>query len=83
MTGISNALGGHENEIIRDSVFQKEIEEIIVEVFESESMGYCSENQSDSDLFSSSDESASDHDTPLHSDDESDSICSLDFEPLS
>ena len=46
-------------------------------------MGYCSENQSDNDPFSSSDESASDHDTPLHSDDDSDSICSPDFEPLS
>ncbi len=46
-------------------------------------MGYCSENRSDNDPFSSSDESASDHDTPLHSDDDSDSICSPDFEPLS
>ncbi len=70
VTGISNALGGHENEVIRDSVVQKGIEEIIVEVFGSESMGYCSENRSDSDPFS--DESASDHDTPLHSDDDSD-----------
>ena len=40
VTGISNALGGKEDQLVRDDNVRKEIEEIIVEVFGEETMGF-------------------------------------------
>ncbi len=53
VTGISNALGGEENELVRNDNIRKEIEDIIVEVFGEETMGF-QPNQTDRDPFDSS-----------------------------
>ncbi len=60
VTGLSNALGGHENQLIRDNVVRKEIEEIMVEVFGEDTMGFQSEEDNDGlDPFGSSDSETS------------------------
>lgn len=58
VTGLSNALGGHEDALIRDDLVRKEIDEVIVEVFGEETMGYEESHHldSDHDPFDSSDD---------------------------
>ena len=59
VTDLSNALGGHENDLIRNETVRKEIEEIISEVFGEETMGFQAQEESanqDSDPFSSDSE---------------------------
>lgn len=60
VTGLSNALGGHEDALIRDDQVRQEIEEHLNEVF-GENMGYVLPTEDTSDPFASSGEdSASD-----------------------
>ena len=64
VTGLSNALGGHEDHLIRNDLARKEIDEVIAEVFGEESMGF-QEPESEQDPFeTSSDEEASDDEAP-------------------
>ena len=103
VTGISNALGGKEDQLVRDDNVRKEIEEIIVDIFGEETMGFQPE-QTDRDPFdcsSGSEEESSCEDclgsggeetaailpglaAYLYVDnDDSNSICSPQYEPLS
>ena len=61
VTGLSNALGKEEDQIIRDDRVRKEIDEIIVEVFGEANMGFYEPEQTDHDPFDSgSDDAESD-----------------------
>ena len=54
VTGLSNSLGGHENQLIRDDCTRREIEEISTKAFGEEAMGFTSQNDpSDHDSFDS------------------------------
>lgn len=59
VTGLSNSLGGYEDELIRNDTTRREIEEVIAEVFGEETLGF-QDPQSDCDPFDSS----SDEETP-------------------
>ena len=80
VTGISNALGGHEDDQIRNDHVRKEIDEILGEVFGEQSMGFTSDAmetttdpfESDTAMSTSSQDSASLHDFQ----------CSDDFSPI-
>ena len=67
VTGISNALGGHENVLIRNDTTLKEINEVITEVFGEEVMGF-DDSQPDQDPFDS-ESSDSEQDKKLEDDD--------------
>ncbi len=59
VTGLSNALGGHENDLTQNETVRKEIEEIIIsEVFREETMGFQAQESANqnSDPFSSDSE---------------------------
>ena len=58
VTGLSNALGGHENDLTQNETVRKEIEEIISEVFREETMGFQAQESANqnSDPFSSDSE---------------------------
>ena len=91
VTGLSNALGGEENHLIRDDSVRKEIEEHLDEVF-GISMGYVPPLEDESDPFCTSDEdsaSSSHSDSDSECEDEeledlsaSSSIVGPDYEPL-
>lgn len=49
IAGISNALGGHENELIRNETACQEVDEIMREVFGDDIMGYVEPNTTTSD----------------------------------
>ena len=80
VTGISNALGGHEDDQIRNDHVRKEIDEILGEVFGEQSIGFTSDAmetttdpfESDTAMSTSSQDSASLHDFQ----------CSDDFSPI-
>ena len=67
VTGISNALGGHDNVLIRNDTTLKEINEVITEVIGEEVMGF-DDSQPDQDLFDSK-SSDSEQDNELEDDD--------------
>ena len=58
VTGLSNALGGYEDALIRNDLIRREIDEVIGEVF-GDAMGF-QEPHSDGDPFESSDDDADD-----------------------
>ncbi len=62
VTGLSNALGGHEDHLIRDDTVRIEIEEIMSEVFGEETMGFQAQEETnqDADPFSEASSTASD-----------------------
>ena len=61
VTGLSNSLGGHEDELIRNDDVRKEIDDIVGEVFGEDAMGFNAPNdQNDEDDPFESDDSSSD-----------------------
>lgn len=56
VTGLSNALGGHEDQLIRNDLVRKEIDEVITEVFGEEAMGFKEPPVIEADSFETSDE---------------------------
>ena len=79
VTGLSNALGGYEDRLIRNDEMRKDIEKIINEVFGEETMGFRlpDDDQSDNDPFESDDddEDHSENDEEVHSTHSSDIDC--------
>lgn len=55
VTGISNALGAFEDELIRNDALHQEINEILSEVFGDDIIGYSSDAESEGDPFASTD----------------------------
>lgn len=85
VTGISNALGGYEDQLIRNDEFRSEIDDIIQEVFGDEVMEYSPEDQSDDDPFSGlSDTETDEHNSTANDnfDPDSDSLAAPDYEEL-
>ena len=94
VTGLSNALGGHEDDQIRNNLVRTEIDEIMTEVFGEHTMGFTSNSvESTTDLFESdttmsSQDSASAHDYECTNDfspvtDLDDSVSAPEFEEIS
>lgn len=94
VTGVSNALGGHEDDQIRNDHVRKEIDEIFEEVFGEQSMGFTSDvmetttDPFESDTAMSSQDSASSHDYQCSNDfspitDSEDSVSAPEFEEIS
>ena len=91
VTGLSNALGGHEDDQIRNDLVRKEIDEIMTEVF---GMGFTSNSMEsttdpfESDTTMSSQDNASTHDYECTNDfspvtDLDDSVSAPEFEEIS
>ena len=73
----TNALGGHEDHLIRDDHTRREIEEVITEVFGEEAMGFrAQDDQSDRDPFDSSSDDSSSEEMDAHSESNVDDIIS-------
>ena len=53
VTGLSNALGGHEDSLIRNDLLQKEIQDILTEVFGHDLMGFAPSENPTADTFAS------------------------------
>ena len=79
VTGLSNALGGYEDRLIRNDEMRKDIEKTINEVFGEETMGFRlpDDDQSDNDPFESDDDDEyhSENDEEVHSTHSSDIDC--------
>ena len=56
VTGLSNTLGGHEDELIRNDLARREIDEVIIKVFGEEVMGFQEPDNGCDPFESSSDE---------------------------
>ena len=60
VTGLSNALGGHEDHLIRNDLIREEIQEVLTEVFGDDNMGFEPSEDPSTDPFASDSDSESD-----------------------